>query len=84
MQGTGCHTMAFKLSNVLSIVVCLLVAEAALTSATPVSPRSQQCQRTKVLVLGGGMAGVTAAQTLSNNSVDDFLIVEYSTCPFEG
>jgi polyamine oxidase len=31
-----------------------------------------------VLILGGGIAGVTAAQTLANSSVDDFLIVEYN------
>jgi polyamine oxidase len=28
--------------------------------------------------LGGGVAGVTAAQTLANSSIDDFLIVEYN------
>jgi polyamine oxidase len=54
----------------------LLEAVAGLT----VGYRSQssQCRRTKVLVLGGGMAGITAAQTLANNSISDFLIVEYS------
>lgn len=29
-------------------------------------------------MLGGGVAGVTAAQTLANNSVTDFVIVEYN------
>ncbi|KAL4781309.1 amine oxidase [Aspergillus varians] len=36
-----------------------------------------RCTKTTVAVLGGGMAGVTAAQALSNASVTDFVIVEY-------
>ena len=35
-----------------------------------------QVIRTKVAILGGGMAGVTAASVLSKNSVTDFLIIE--------
>ncbi|KAL2830313.1 amine oxidase [Aspergillus cavernicola] len=35
------------------------------------------CTKTTVAILGGGMAGVTAAQALANASVTDFLIVEY-------
>ncbi|CEL01768.1 hypothetical protein ASPCAL01346 [Aspergillus calidoustus] len=35
------------------------------------------CTRTTVAILGGGMAGVTAAQTLANASITDFLILEY-------
>ncbi|KAI0698247.1 amine oxidase [Cytidiella melzeri] len=31
---------------------------------------------TKVLILGGGMAGVTAARTLYDQGVDDFIVVE--------
>ncbi|KAF2840913.1 putative flavin-containing polyamine oxidase [Patellaria atrata CBS 101060] len=37
----------------------------------------EQCQRTSVAILGAGVAGITAAQTLSKHSFDDFLIVEY-------
>ncbi|KAL5363028.1 amine oxidase [Aspergillus floccosus] len=33
--------------------------------------------KTTVAILGGGMAGVTAAQALTNASVTDFLILEY-------
>ncbi|KAF2465287.1 amine oxidase [Lindgomyces ingoldianus] len=36
------------------------------------------CRRTTVAILGGGVAGITAAQALSNQSVTDFLIVEYN------
>ncbi|KAL4945099.1 hypothetical protein BDV06DRAFT_219631 [Aspergillus oleicola] len=39
--------------------------------------RRPQCEQTTVAVLGGGMAGVSAAQALSENSMDDFVILEY-------
>ncbi|KAI1539240.1 polyamine oxidase [Pyrenophora tritici-repentis] len=35
------------------------------------------CKRTKVAIIGGGVAGITAAQALANQSVTDFLILEY-------
>ncbi|KAI1096616.1 putative flavin-containing polyamine oxidase [Rostrohypoxylon terebratum] len=35
-----------------------------------------ECRKTTVVVLGAGVAGITAAQALSNASVSDFLIVE--------
>ncbi|KAI1460550.1 putative flavin-containing polyamine oxidase [Annulohypoxylon moriforme] len=35
-----------------------------------------ECRKTTVAVLGAGVAGITAAQALSNASVSDFLIVE--------
>ncbi|KAI0534429.1 putative flavin-containing polyamine oxidase [Xylaria digitata] len=39
--------------------------------------KRQTCQRTKVAILGAGIAGITTAQALSNNSITDFLILEY-------
>ncbi|KAJ5597436.1 hypothetical protein N7537_007520 [Penicillium hordei] len=39
--------------------------------------QTQTCEKTKVAVLGAGVAGVTAAKALSDNGVDDFLLVEY-------
>jgi polyamine oxidase len=48
-----------------------------LPEATPLQRQDNQCRHTQVLVLGGGIAGVTAAQTLANQSITDFLIVEY-------
>ncbi|KAH6718037.1 putative flavin-containing polyamine oxidase [Leptodontidium sp. MPI-SDFR-AT-0119] len=39
---------------------------------------SRVCQRTKVVVLGAGIAGIAAAQALSQNEVEDFIIIEYN------
>ncbi|KAF1936938.1 polyamine oxidase [Clathrospora elynae] len=35
------------------------------------------CRKTTVAIIGAGVAGITAAQALSNQSVTDFLILEY-------
>ncbi|KAJ5248812.1 hypothetical protein N7468_000263 [Penicillium chermesinum] len=37
----------------------------------------EMCKKTTVAILGGGMAGVAAAQALSNASMHDFVIIEY-------
>ncbi|CAH0019927.1 unnamed protein product [Clonostachys rhizophaga] len=37
---------------------------------------TRTCRKTKVAVLGAGVAGITAAQALMNASVTDFIIVE--------
>ncbi|ATY62384.1 flavin containing polyamine [Cordyceps militaris] len=36
------------------------------------------CTKTTVAILGGGMAGIAAAQALVNNSITDFMILEYN------
>ncbi|KAJ2968877.1 hypothetical protein NQ176_g8960 [Zarea fungicola] len=36
------------------------------------------CTKTTVAILGGGMAGIAAAQALTNNSITDFIILEYN------
>ncbi|KAJ6160171.1 hypothetical protein N7497_004708 [Penicillium chrysogenum] len=47
-------------------------------SLVALAVRAQEtCERTKVAVLGAGVAGVTAAKSLSDNGIDDFLLVEY-------
>ncbi|OCL00547.1 amine oxidase [Cenococcum geophilum 1.58] len=48
--------------------------------AVAFEPRANEkkCQKTTVAILGGGVAGITAAQALSNQSITDFLIVEYN------
>ncbi|KAH8690275.1 putative flavin-containing polyamine oxidase [Talaromyces proteolyticus] len=59
-------------------VAALLNAVSVLGS--PVSNgQDQTCKKTKVAILGGGVAGITAAQSLSNNSVEDFIILEYNS-----
>ncbi|KAK8055959.1 hypothetical protein PG993_001186 [Apiospora rasikravindrae] len=45
-------------------------------AGSAVIPRDDECRKTKVAILGAGVAGITAAQALSNASVTDFLIVE--------
>jgi polyamine oxidase len=37
---------------------------------------TRRTQRTKVLILGSGVAGITAAKTLTENGIHDFLILE--------
>ncbi|KAK1910400.1 hypothetical protein P3342_006677 [Pyrenophora teres f. teres] len=52
----------------------------ALTFAAPAlhaRDYDSTCKRTKVAIIGGGVAGITAAQALANQSVTDFLILEY-------
>ncbi|KAF2138369.1 uncharacterized protein K452DRAFT_353205 [Aplosporella prunicola CBS 121167] len=39
--------------------------------------QQQQCRRTRVAILGAGVAGITAAQALSNASITDFLLLEH-------
>ncbi|KAI1489098.1 putative flavin-containing polyamine oxidase [Biscogniauxia mediterranea] len=71
--------MKFISRQLLAISCAVLAAEAATPSATSSAAHSSstaQCRKTKVAVLGAGVAGITAAQTLSNNSVHDFLIVD--------
>lgn len=62
-----------------SLILCSLLLF-VLVSGTPITHKRQssECRKTQVLVLGGGLAGVTAAQTLANNSINDFIIVEYN------
>lgn len=38
--------------------------------------RAKTCRKTDVAILGAGVAGITAAQALSNHSISDFVIVE--------
>lgn len=46
-------------------------------SGVPLQRLNQACRETRVAILGAGVAGITAAQALSNASVTDFIIVEY-------
>jgi polyamine oxidase len=59
-----------------AIVGCAVQSVAAYVAQ---QPRSQEgtCQKTTVAILGAGMAGIKAAETLSNASIHDFVILEY-------
>ncbi|KAG1782128.1 hypothetical protein EV702DRAFT_961311 [Suillus placidus] len=59
--------------------LAVLLGFAAFTTALPSPSRSNDHRSTKdakVLILGGGVAGVIAARTLHSKGIDDFLIVE--------
>ncbi|KAI7878596.1 amine oxidase [Lichtheimia hyalospora FSU 10163] len=45
-------------------------------SAALALPASAETIRTKVAILGGGVAGISAARNLTANGIDDFVIVE--------
>ncbi|KAJ5242037.1 uncharacterized protein N7469_000364 [Penicillium citrinum] len=56
----------------------LAVLAAQICTAAVVKARDDaSCTKTTVAILGGGMAGVAAAQALHNSSIDDFVIIEY-------
>ena len=51
-------------------------AVTATTSSAPPATSTSASQHYKVLILGGGVAGVIAARTLHQNGIDDFLLVD--------
>lgn len=58
-------------------ILCGLCLASPHVAGSPVARRNETaCRKTKVAILGAGVAGVTAAQALSNASVTDFIIVE--------
>ncbi|KAJ6079610.1 hypothetical protein N7467_009363 [Penicillium canescens] len=61
------------LSALAAIAGCIVQPVAG----APQKSQEGTCKKTKVAILGGGVAGITAAQTLSNASVHDFAILEY-------
>ena len=63
------------LARSLLFLLCLLFTK---SGSSPIRRQNDQCQHTQVLVLGGGIAGVTAAHTLVDNAITDFVIVEYN------
>ncbi|RAK84929.1 flavin-containing polyamine oxidase [Aspergillus costaricaensis CBS 115574] len=58
-------------------LLALLGALALPSAAVPHARDEGQCKQTTVAILGGGMAGIAAAQTLHNASMEDFMILEY-------
>ncbi|KAJ3526927.1 hypothetical protein NM688_g8196 [Phlebia brevispora] len=71
------HTMARTLQLVILCLLCPSVlafptGEAAQRAFASDTPRKDA----RVLILGGGMAGITAARTLHDQGIDEFIIVE--------
>ncbi|KAB2579355.1 Polyamine oxidase [Lasiodiplodia theobromae] len=68
--------MRFSASSALWALPSLrYVSAAALSSRVD----DQQCHKTTVAILGAGVAGITAAQALSNQSISDFIIIEHNS-----
>ncbi|UQC76289.1 N1-acetylpolyamine oxidase [Colletotrichum lupini] len=60
--------------------VLALIAPVAQTAPTKefFAETKGNCSKVQVAILGAGLAGITAAQTLVNASITDFVIVEYN------
>ncbi|KAF7717069.1 Uncharacterized protein PECH_000775 [Penicillium ucsense] len=61
----------------LSLLAAALAAQTCAASTSQPRDDNATCEKTTVAILGGGMAGVAAAQALSNSSMHDFVIIEY-------
>ncbi|CAG7924131.1 unnamed protein product [Penicillium olsonii] len=61
----------------LSLVAALAGCVVQPVVGVPHPTQQGTCKKTKVAILGGGVAGITAAQALTNASVHDFMILEY-------
>ncbi|PYI08389.1 polyamine oxidase [Aspergillus sclerotiicarbonarius CBS 121057] len=69
------HTHPPTISLYALLATIFLCSCSAYVAQAPL--RDERCTETTVAILGGGMAGVAAAQALSNASIDDFIILEY-------
>ncbi|KAJ5110019.1 hypothetical protein N7532_002664 [Penicillium argentinense] len=54
-----------------------LAVQSCVAAVSKARDEHASCTKTTVAILGGGMAGVAAAQALHNSSIDDFVIIEY-------
>lgn len=63
-----------RMRTAAAVLSCLAAFSEA--SAPPRARDATTCRKTKVAVLGAGVAGITAAQALSNASITDFVIVD--------
>ncbi|RAH58895.1 polyamine oxidase [Aspergillus piperis CBS 112811] len=54
-----------------------LASTAATLTAFAVLGNAKICTETEVVILGAGVTGVTATETLHNNCVEDFIVLEY-------
>ncbi|KAI0087580.1 amine oxidase [Irpex rosettiformis] len=58
------------------LALALYLSTSLALPAPPQIPLSSARSDAKVLILGGGMAGITAARTLHDQGIDDFIVVE--------
>lgn len=63
----------------LAILAGLQLATSTPLQARTTSPAPSKCRKTSVVVLGAGLAGITAAQAMSNASMTDFVIVDVNS-----
>ncbi|KAJ4984099.1 N1-acetylpolyamine oxidase [Stagonosporopsis vannaccii] len=70
--------MHLKTVSLLAAVAAPVSVHAVPSIETKSYSNSTTCRKTTVAVLGAGVAGITAAQALANQSITDFLIVEYN------
>ncbi|KAI5988510.1 hypothetical protein EDC04DRAFT_2992954 [Pisolithus marmoratus] len=70
--------LRFSVATVFLSLLASAVAQAANATVCPADLKigGAPPSHTKVLILGGGMAGVIAARTLHEQGIDDFVIVE--------
>ena len=67
----------FKVKLGLLVVYLLLLESALISSTTAFRVRKDRnVTKTKVLILGGGLSGITAAKTLLDNNIKDFYVLE--------
>ncbi|KAG2135556.1 hypothetical protein BD769DRAFT_1664708 [Suillus cothurnatus] len=62
--------------QVLTVLFCFAAFTTALASLPTTHYKQRSTKDAKVLILGGGVAGVIAARTLYREGIDDFLIIE--------
>ncbi|KAI1306568.1 amine oxidase [Xylaria venustula] len=68
--------MKASLQSLVAVCCALSAHQVAAVPVVDKEQRADECRKTKVAILGAGVAGITAAQALVNASVTDFLIVE--------
>jgi polyamine oxidase len=65
--------------SVRRLIAAYCAMSAYQVAASPVADKGtspNKCHKTKVAILGAGVAGITAAQALSNASITDFIVVD--------
>ena len=64
------------MSHIMKFLSLLLLSYSVSASTIHRPKEARNSPSSKVLILGGGIAGVIAARTLHENGIDDFVIIE--------